>query len=72
MTNRIIIIILSLMSLLLAQIEEDSLITYQSEDSVVIVANRYQVSAKALSYSYELITEDKILAEKLFPWRHLF
>ena len=48
------------MSLLLAQIEEDSLITYQSEDSVVIVANRYQVSAKALSYSYELITEDKI------------
>ena len=48
------------MSLLAAQTEQDSIITYQSEDSIVIVANRYQVSSKALSYSYELVTEDKI------------
>ncbi len=46
--------------LLFGQSETDSMITYQSEDSIIVVANRYQVSAKALSYSYELITEDKI------------
>ena len=60
MIIRTITLILISAILILAQNEEDSLITYQSEDSVVIVANRYQVSAKALSYSYELVTEDKI------------
>ncbi|MEJ2543095.1 MAG: TonB-dependent receptor plug domain-containing protein [Calditrichaceae bacterium] len=43
-----------------SQTETDSMLTYQSEDSIVIVANRYQVSAKAISFNYELITEDKV------------
>lgn len=46
--------------LIYSQTESDSMVTYQSEDSIVIVANRYQVSAKALLYDYELISEDKI------------
>jgi outer membrane receptor protein involved in Fe transport len=44
----------------LSQSEKDSMVTYQSEDSILVVANRYQVSAKALTYNYKLITEDKI------------
>lgn len=62
--KRKIILILSCIvisaGLLFGQSDTDSIMTYQSEDSIVVVANRYQVSSKALSYSYELVSEDKI------------
>ena len=56
----IVFVLTVLAGFLFGQTAPDSLVTYQSEDSIIIVANRYQVSAKALTYSYELITSDKI------------
>ena len=49
-----------LFTLIYGENNPDSVVTIQSEDSIVVVANRYQVSAKALSYSYEVVNQDQI------------
>lgn len=56
----VIFAIIALTSSLFGQDQLDTLVTLYSKDSIIVVANRYQVSAKAMSYSYELIDKDKI------------
>ena len=40
----------------------DSLVTYESEDSIVVVANRYKASLKSIAYSYQIVNREQIQA----------
>lgn len=40
--------------------EDDSLKVYDMQDSIVVVANRYQTSPKNLTYSYKIIPKEQI------------
>lgn len=42
--------------------EPDSLQVYQMQDSIVVIANRYQASPKNLTYSYQVIPKERIEA----------
>lgn len=44
----------------MARSQTDSLIVYDSDDSVLVVANRYQTSLKNIAYGYQLIRREQI------------
>jgi len=54
------LLILFLYSTTFADSKQDSLLTYDMNDSIVVIANRYQVSMKNLASSYEVIPAEQI------------
>jgi len=56
----VFILLMAFIFSLKAQTEQDTLSLYNLNDSIVVIANRYQVSMKNISDSYEVIPSEQI------------
>lgn len=60
--NILLIAFFTYLNALVAQTNSDTLATYDSSDSIVVVANRYKASIKNMAYNYQVIKRDQILS----------